>query len=111
MFVQFHCVHFLTSREEVVDSPRDVERRQLQTLGQAGKSVALNSGRVVHPPSKQQALDQELVWQEAGELWVQTLFRPPLWLLQQNHHHIHGKQPAHHLHKAAKQTVHTHRYH
>lgn len=90
-----------------MDGPGDVERRQLQTLCQAVEGVALDSRGVVHPPSKQQALDQELVWQEASKLRVWTLLRLPLWLLKQNHHHIDGEKPVHHLHKPEHQTVHT----
>lgn len=86
--------------------PGGIERRQLQTLSQTGEGVALDGGRAVHPPSEQQVLDQELVWQEAGEVSVLALLLLPLWLLQQNHHHVHGEQPAHHLQKSPQHTVH-----
>jgi len=106
----YQRVCFLTGREEVVDCPGGVERGQLQTLGEGGQGVALDCGRVVHPPIEQQFLDQELVRQEEGELRVLTLPQTPLGLFQQNHHHVHRKQPAHHLEEAAQHTVHTHGY-
>lgn len=87
-----------------MDGPSDVERRQLQTLCKAVERVALDSRGVVHPPSEQQALDQEFVWQETSKLRVRTLLRLPLWLLKQNHHHIDGEQPVHHLQKPEQQT-------
>lgn len=90
-------VRFLTGREEVVDGSGDIERRQLQTLGQAVEGVALDSGRFIRPSSEQNVLNKELVRQKAGELWVLTLLWIPLGLLQQNHHHIHREQPGHHL--------------
>lgn len=68
--------------------------------------MALDSGRAVHSPIEQQVLDQELVRQKAGELNVLTLLRSPLWLLQQNHHHVYREQPVYHLQTPEHQTVH-----
>lgn len=52
----------LTSREEAVNGPSGIERRQLQTLSQAGQSMSLNGGGAVEPSGKQQVLDQKFVW-------------------------------------------------
>lgn len=87
----------LTGREEVVDGSGGVERRQLQALSQAVQSMALDSGRFIHPSSKEQVLDKGAVHQETTKVRISTLLRSSLWLLQQNHHHIHREQPVHHL--------------
>lgn len=87
----------LTGREEVVDGSGGIERRQLQALSQAVQSMALDSGRFVHPSSKEQVLDKGAVHQETNKVRISTLLRSSLWLLQQNHHHIHREQPVHHL--------------
>ena len=99
--IQIHMVLgvFLTGREEVVDGPGDIEWRQLQTLGQTGKGMTLDSGRFVHLLCEQHALDQKFVWQEAGKVRVITLPQPPLRLLQHYHYHIHREESAHHLHR------------
>lgn len=86
--------------EEVVNSPSDVERGQLQTLSQTREGVALDGGRWVHPPSKEHVVDQKLLWQEVGELGILTLIRTSLGMLQQNHHHVHGEQTMDHLQRS-----------
>lgn len=66
-------------------------------MSEAGQSVALDGWGAVGPLSKQQVMDQELVWEETGKVGILTFFWLPLWLLQQHHHHVHREQPVDHL--------------